>query len=291
MAPPIPALFLIPVLAFSAAPEARLLQGSIRAGGLAVVELDTPAELPSARFGESRHRGFPHPSDPRHRSVVLVPIPVTTKPGPQHLEVESAGGAPQRLAFTVTPCPAPVLNVKVAPGKVEPSAEDKARILREREEILAIYAASEPRPLWTGPFADPLSSPMTCAFGTTRRFNGKLQSIHKGMDLRAATGTPVKAPANGTVRLAKDLFFGGNLVLIDHGCGLFTSLAHLSRIEVKPGQSVSKGQRIGLSGATGRVSGPHLHWGNSLDGVEVDPREVKRVTTTLSGTASPQGRH
>lgn len=280
-----PWLLSVSLVAFAGAPEPRLWQTQVRAGGVAVVEAPLSGGLhPIVRFRDTQYKSFPHPQAPEHRSITLVPIPVTTPPGSHVIQLEGVPAGPsRRLPLTVQACPAPVLTVRVDPSKVEPSAEDKVRIQREREEILAIYASPEATPLWTSPFAAPVGGVMTCRFGTARRFNGKTQNIHKGMDLRAATGTPTHAPAAGRVRLAKDLFFGGNLVLIDHGCGLFSALAHLSRIDVAPGQAVSKGQRIGLSGATGRVSAPHLHWGTSIQGVEVDPLDIQRCTAELTG--------
>lgn len=276
----IPAL----TLTLSAAPSPKLLATQVAPGGLLPVVLEGGgAAQPAlrARLGERTHPFFPHPADPEHRSAVLVPIPFDTPPGPRELVIEGEGSE-QRLAFTVLKGHHPTLTLKVAPQIAQPSAEDLARAKREREEILACHAASPATRRWSAPFREPLRSTLTCGFGATRRFNGVTQSVHKGVDLRAATGTPVQASAPGVVCLAKDLFFGGNLVLIDHGFGLFTSYAHLSRLEVKPGQTVAMGERLGLSGATGRVSGPHLHWGSSIGSVEVDPRELKRWTTVLA---------
>jgi murein DD-endopeptidase MepM/ murein hydrolase activator NlpD len=104
--------------------------------------------------------------------------------------------------------------------------------------------------------------------------NGEVRSIHAGVDFRAAAGTPVRAPAGGRVALAADHYFAGTLVIIDHGLGLFSFLAHLSSLSVTEGQEVGRGEVIGLSGATGRVTGPHLHWSVRLPGARVDPLSV-----------------
>ena len=114
-------------------------------------------------------------------------------------------------------------------------------------------------------------------------FNGKLASIHKGMDFHAATGTPVHAANGGVVVLARPLYYEGNCVVIDHGLGLYTISMHLSRIEVKEGQSVTAGELIGLSGATGRVTGPHLHWAVRWHDAYLDPAKLLALETVPSG--------
>ena len=135
-----------------------------------------------------------------------------------------------------------------------------------------MFAASAPEPLWSGDFRAPVNAPPTDSFGTRRIFNGKLASVHKGMDFRAPMGTPVRAGNSGVVVLARPLYYEGNCVVIDHGLGLFTISMHLSRIDVNEGQRVSTGERIGLSGATGRVTGPHLHWAVRWKDAYLDPR-------------------
>ena len=114
----------------------------------------------------------------------------------------------------------------------------------------------------------------TSSFGRRSVLNGQARSPHSGTDFRAATGTPVRAPNGGRVVLAADQYFSGNTVILDHGQGLFSFLAHLSRITVRDGQIVARGEEVGLSGATGRVTGPHLHWTVRLDGARVDPLSV-----------------
>jgi murein DD-endopeptidase MepM/ murein hydrolase activator NlpD len=108
-------------------------------------------------------------------------------------------------------------------------------------------------------------------------FNGKLASVHKGMDFRAALGTPVKAGNSGVVVLAQRLYYEGNCVVIDHGLGLYSLAMHLSRIDVREGQTVARGERLGLSGATGRVTGPHLHWAIRWQGAYLDPAKVLKL--------------
>jgi murein DD-endopeptidase MepM/ murein hydrolase activator NlpD len=140
-----------------------------------------------------------------------------------------------------------------------------------------VFAVSAPQPQWSGSFRAPVTAAPTDSFGTRRMFNGKLASIHKGMDFRAAMGTPVRASNSGVVVLARKLYYEGNCVIIDHGLGLFTLSMHLSRIDVREGQRVAQRERLGLSGATGRVTGPHLHWAVRWQGAYLDPAKMLRL--------------
>ena len=168
-------------------------------------------------------------------------------------------------------------SLKVAPGFVEPGPEALAQIQNEGKLKEKIFALSAAEPLWSNSFRAPVSAPPTDSFGTRRMFNGKLASIHKGMDFRASMGTPVKAGNSGMVVLAQPLYYEGNCVVVDHGLGLYTLSMHLSRIDVRVGQVVSAGERLGLSGATGRVTGPHLHWAVRWQGAYLDPAKVLRL--------------
>jgi murein DD-endopeptidase MepM/ murein hydrolase activator NlpD len=167
--------------------------------------------------------------------------------------------------------------LKVAPGFVEPSPQAFAQIQEEIKLKDQVFSSSAATPLWTTSFRPPVSAPPTDSFGTRRMFNGKLASIHKGMDFRAATGTPVKAGNSGVVVLAQPLYYEGNCVVIDHGLGLYTLSMHLSRVDVRVGQTVATGDKLGLSGATGRVTGPHLHWAVRWQGAYLDPAKVLQL--------------
>jgi murein DD-endopeptidase MepM/ murein hydrolase activator NlpD len=153
--------------------------------------------------------------------------------------------------------------------KVEPGRDDLARIERERE----ITEAIKRRFSDTAPATDfmlPASGPLSSRFGLRRVFNGQPRNPHAGLDVAVGTGAPVKAPAAGVVANTGDYFFNGNTVYIDHGQGLITACMHLSRIDVRAGQAVRKGDTLGAAGATGRVTGPHLHWA-ILNNTPVDP--------------------
>jgi murein DD-endopeptidase MepM/ murein hydrolase activator NlpD len=127
---------------------------------------------------------------------------------------------------------------------------------------------------WFGDFRPPVATTTSEGFGTRRTFNGKLASIHRGLDYHAAPGTPIMAANSGEVVLARELFYEGNCVMIDHGLGFMTIYMHMSQLDVREGQKVEKGQRLGLSGATGRVTGPHLHMAVRWQGAYLDPAQL-----------------
>jgi murein DD-endopeptidase MepM/ murein hydrolase activator NlpD len=162
-------------------------------------------------------------------------------------------------------------TLTVDPRHVRPSPQDLERIRREQAEVRQVYASGSRSRLWKETFQVPVPGEMHGPFGTRRVFNGELQSQHNGADFRAQTGDPIRAAAAGVVRLSKDLFYSGNAVILDHGAGVFTSYSHMSRIDVKVGQTVARGAVIGLAGATGRVTGPHLHWTVRVGAANVDP--------------------
>ncbi len=151
-----------------------------------------------------------------------------------------------------------------------PDPETLKRIDQEKAAKTAAYNETSPHALWSGPFVQPLDSLITETFGVRRVFNGQILSEHHGVDFRAAPGTPVLASNSGTVVLARDLFFEGNCVILDHGQGLFTIYMHFSKFAVHEGDKVERGQKLGESGATGRVTGPHLHVSVLWRGVALD---------------------
>ncbi|MGB7266307.1 MAG: M23 family metallopeptidase [Terracidiphilus sp.] len=168
-------------------------------------------------------------------------------------------------------------TLTVAPKFVAPGLDELPRIKAEIALKDKVFSTSAPEPLWSGDFRAPVHAAPTDSFGTRRVFNGELDSIHKGMDFRAAMGTPVRASNVGVVVLAQPLYYEGNCVVIDHGLGLFTISMHLSRIDVHEGQRVRQGELIGLSGATGRVTGPHLHWAVRWQNAYLDPAKLLQM--------------
>jgi murein DD-endopeptidase MepM/ murein hydrolase activator NlpD len=160
--------------------------------------------------------------------------------------------------------------LRVNEGFVEPPPEDARRIVSDAERLNVIFGSVSDR-RWQGAFRPPVAGEATSNFGTRSVFNGRPRAPHAGIDYRGAVGTPIVAPNAGRVVLADDLFFTGNTVVVDHGLGLFTLLAHMSRMDVKVGDDVTTGSPVGLVGKTGRVTGPHLHWSVRLGAARVDP--------------------
>ena len=212
--------------------------------------------------------------------IGLAGIDLEATPGTTtaHITAQTRSG-PLDLSQNITIRPAHYRTGKltVKPDFVEPDPEELKIIDADREIKKEVFAKSAPEPLWQGSFRAPVHALPTDSFGTRRMFNGKLASIHTGMDFRAPAGTVVRASNGGTVVLARRLYYEGNCVIIDHGLGLYTLSMHYSRIDVHQGQHVTTGERLGLSGATGRVTGPHLHWAVRWQGANLDPAKLLKL--------------
>jgi murein DD-endopeptidase MepM/ murein hydrolase activator NlpD len=168
-----------------------------------------------------------------------------------------------------------VEKLTVAPQFVEPTTEELERAAEEGERLRAIFAGRSAERMWKGAFRFPLDGPRSGGnFGRRRILNGQARSPHAGLDIPALTGTPVHAAQRGQVALAEELFFAGNTVVVDHGLGVYTFYGHLSAIEVKEGGVVEAGEILGRVGATGRVTGPHLHWGLTVNEARVNPLQI-----------------
>jgi murein DD-endopeptidase MepM/ murein hydrolase activator NlpD len=281
--------------AYGSADAVSLSSANVANGQVAVLEfnlrdLDPAATDLQAVFGQNRIALFRHPIKPAGFYCGLVAIPISSPPQKAFIELQWTdfrGRHRARVAVHIVAGNYKKEALRVAPRHVAPSPQNLKRIKKEKNEILRIYASSSNTRLWYGSFNRPLSGDITSTFGTQRLFNGRLQSYHRGTDFRARTGTPVYASNFGVVRLAKNLFYSGNIVIVDHGKGIFTNYAHLSKIQVSEGRRVTGGEQIGLSGATGRVSGPHLHWGVKINGVYVDPLQFLTVMSDLLGQSKP----
>jgi hypothetical protein len=272
-------------------PRISLYGASVETGGTLLVEIDC-RQLPAAgrdlraSFREQPLRLFPHPAKGSGVYTALVGVALTSPLGPAAVEVAWVSGGrthTRSVPFDVTPGRYGEEALSVDPRHVRPSAKDMERIRREGEELKRIYASGRIPKGWRGGFELPVDGEVNGAFGTRRLFNGELRSQHSGVDFRAQTGSPVRSANTGVVRLAKDLFYSGNAVVLDHGAGVFTSYSHLSRIQVRAGQTVEKGEVVGLVGATGRATGPHLHWGVKVNSITVDPLAFVRVIAALEG--------
>ena len=215
--------------------------------------------------------------------TTILGVDLDTKPGDYMADVlvkMEDGRIDKREAMVkVVEKKYPTTELKVEERFVQLSKADQARANREAQETDAIYKTITSEAIWTGPFTIPIPGRSGTNFGHRRVFNGEPRAPHAGADLRATTGTPIQAANSGRVVLAKNLFFSGNTVILDHGWGIYSLYAHLSRIDVKRDTIVNNGQVVGLAGATGRVTGPHLHWGMRVQGARVDP-------FTLPGLAS-----
>jgi murein DD-endopeptidase MepM/ murein hydrolase activator NlpD len=165
----------------------------------------------------------------------------------------------------------------VAPAYVEPPAEELERIAEEREKVKRVWDSAESERQFARAFRLPVAARANASFGVRRVFNGQPRSSHDGVDLPGPEGEPVVAPAAAVVALADELYFSGGTVILDHGSGLFTTYFHLSRIDVEAGEAVGPGQRIGSVGATGRATGPHLHWGARLHRARVNPLDLLQL--------------
>ena len=236
-------------------------------GGVAVIDIGPAGNpLPAAYWGEQplaviRENG---------RCFALLGIPLDTLPGELQIRI-NRGGAVETKAVTIgiKNYPEQRLTIKDK-RKVEPSPEDLARIEREQKITEAVKKRfSDEQPDTT--LAQPSPGPLSSRFGLRRIFNGQPRNPHAGLDVAAGTGTPVRAPSDAVVANTGDYFFNGNTVFLDHGQGLITAYMHLSRIDVRPGQQVRRGELLGAIGATGRVTGPHLHWAVILNNTPVDP--------------------
>jgi murein DD-endopeptidase MepM/ murein hydrolase activator NlpD len=212
--------------------------------------------------------------------TAVVGIALAAQPGDAFISVQAAGGAqgdgsPRLLHYTVAPKQYKEQHLKVAPGKVDLSPEDQARYERERDHQAGVMATFTEQPagqaLASLRMRAPVPGRRSSSFGLRRVFNGQPRNPHGGMDIAAATGTPIVAPLAGRVIDVGDYFFSGGTVWLDHGRGLLTVYAHLSSVDVRVGDVVKAGEAFCKVGATGRVTGPHLHWGVMLNRNLVDP--------------------
>ena len=203
--------------------------------------------------------------------LAIVGIGLSIEPGDYHVDVQELGGGEQKLPFTVKAKAYSTQQLKVAPGQVNLSAEDEARVAEEQKKTRAALESRSPVAPSTLRLEQPVPGRRSSSFGLRRVFNGESRNPHSGMDIAAPTGTPIKAPLSGRVVDVGTYFFNGNNVIVDHGQGLLTMYCHLSKIRVEVGQELKRGEVLGDVGATGRVTGPHLHWGVSLNGSMVDP--------------------
>jgi murein DD-endopeptidase MepM/ murein hydrolase activator NlpD len=207
-------------------------------------------------------------------------VSLETKAGTYALQLKGVAGS-KEISFerriAVGRAKYPTIAVVVPKKFTEPSAEQLRQINRDKTLKQDAFQHFDPHRKWTGVFQPPVTARVSDVFGTRRVFNGETKSIHEGLDYAVPAGTPVSALNSGTVILAQPLYFEGNCVVVDHGQGLLTLYLHLSAFEVKEGDRVERGQEIGLSGGTGRATGPHLHVAVRWEGVYLDPAALLRL--------------
>jgi len=256
-------LALLPLVAGAQLPETEAVPG-----GVVVLALDdTGQAAPRVHFNDQRVLTVRHEG----RWHAVVGLPLSLVPGEHRITVAGADG-PRPVAFQVADKRYETQYLTIANKRqVEPTAEDLRRIAREQERIHRAFATWTELPPDDLRFELPAVGRFSSGFGLRRFFNRQPRQPHSGLDIAAPEGMPVTAPAAGTVIETGDYFFNGNTVFLDHGQGLISMYNHLSRIDVEKGMAVTRGQRIGTIGKTGRVTGAHLHWTVSLNNARVDP--------------------
>lgn len=254
-------------------PAKPVVQGDLR--GLRVTAAEPLIGL------EARFRGLTLPAPPGAEAyTILLAVDLETPPGPHPIEVKAQGKSGQqyhrRVQITVTDGRFPLQRLTLPKAMVDLDAESLQRVRREEAVLTSIWETWKGDPSWSHAFIAPLEGTLqvSSAFGLRRIINGQSRSPHSGVDFEAATGTPVRASNRGVVAYAGELFFSGNSVIVHHGGGLFTMYYHLQEYRVAVGQELARGDILGWVGATGRVTGPHLHWGARLQGARFNPERL-----------------
>ena len=253
----------VPLLSAAALPRQSAVPG-----GVALLPVgNSAAPAPVVTFGGKRVLTIADGA----QWIAVLGLPLATKPGKVTVDVQPLSGGHSQRSVQVLDKKYTEQRLKVAPGQVDLAPEDLARVEVEQQRIRgALNLFSDPAPA-TLTLREPVPGPRSSSYGLRRVFNGQPRAPHSGMDIAAPTGTPILAPADGTVVDSGSFFFNGGTVFIDHGNGFVTMYCHLSGWDVKPGDVVKAGQVIGKVGATGRVTGPHLHFGVTLNGALIDP--------------------
>ena len=193
----------------------------------------------------------------------------------------SDSGPEQRLNMEIREKDYGVRNLTLPQHMVDLDAETLARVRKESAVTNALWKAEPSNPLWDSPFMKPIPGEVIGPFGRRSVINGQPRSPHTGVDLRGKKGTPIKAINDGRVVLTSDHFFSGLSVVIDHGGGIQSMYFHMDKIQVQQGEMVEKGTVIGSVGSTGRVTGPHLHWGVRVNGSRIDPAQLVDKSSQL----------
>jgi murein DD-endopeptidase MepM/ murein hydrolase activator NlpD len=268
----------IPATAGSGSLRISWLPNTISAGSPCLFRVDGTNPIASIRGDWMGRQISFFPAGEHHAWYGLAGADVEAKPGSYRLSLEAtlADGAVVRDEQTVVVESGKYKTEKLTvPDKfVQPDPETLRRIEAEKKIKDAAFSHVIAQPEWSGKFVPPIDTTVSEGFGTRRTFNGKLASVHRGLDYHAKPGSPVTAANSGEVVLARELFYEGSCVILDHGQQFYTLYMHLSHLEVSEGEKVEKGQQIGLSGATGRATGPHLHTAVRWQGAYLDPAQL-----------------
>ena len=245
-------------------------------GGVVLITVTAPAAqdpsaAPRVYFGDAPVLVVPGGAGHKDQWLAVVGIPLAQPPGRAQLRISGPAATDATRSFEVRPARYRTQHLTVPPAQVDLSSADLASVEGEHERIHAALATYSPTLPATLRLHAPVAGQRSSSFGLRRFFNGASRDPHSGMDIAAALGTPVHAAADGVVVDTGDYFFNGNTVLLDHGSGLITMYCHLSKIAVQQGQHVRVDEVIGEVGASGRVTGPHLHFGVALNRAFVDP--------------------
>jgi murein DD-endopeptidase MepM/ murein hydrolase activator NlpD len=269
--------------------------GALKPGGVALIAVSAPDDL-TALAGDLAGRPVRFwPGASAREWNGLAGVNLDAAAGSIALTIQgttmSGASATAKVSLMVERYRYETRRIQVDPKMVNPPESELVRIKQEAQAMADAFAILTPQRLWRGAFDAPVPGTANSAFGRLTITNGKPTGRHQGADFRAATGTPVHAPNGGRVVLAQDLYFAGNTVIIDHGLGVFSLLAHLSRIDVQPGMMISRGDVVGQSGATGRVTGPHLHWAVRFGEMTVDPLSLMSAVANLHDEDAPHRAH
>lgn len=263
---------------------AALPHASVVPGGVAIIDVGAAADADPRVEWEGR-RVLTVIDGARRKAVLGIALAV--EPGEHALTARDAAGAARSIPVKVVAKKYREQKLTVPQRQVDLSPEDAARVEKEQLRLRALYDSFSDASPTTLALQPPIAGVRSDSYGSRRVFNGQSRNPHSGMDIAASTGTPIHAPADGVVVDVGEYFFNGNNVVIDHGQGFLTIYCHLSAFGVKTGDKVKAGQIIGKVGATGRVTGPHLHFGVVLNGAFVDPALFLPAVAKPAATAKP----
>jgi murein DD-endopeptidase MepM/ murein hydrolase activator NlpD len=240
-----------------------------RPGGTAVIELDVAGgeATPVVTFGGKRALVLNEDGN----WLAVIGIPLSQPVGEAEIKVRATGREASSIDFEVVPHSYREQRLNVSKSYVDLTEEQLSRVGRERKIIDSALTNFDEVTLNDLSLIAPVAGPRSSSFGLRRFFNDQPRSPHKGMDIAASLGTAIVSPVDGTVTATGNYYFNGNTVIIDHGQGFVTIYSHLDEISVEKGQQLATGAQLGMVGATGRVTGPHLHFGTYLNGTAVDP--------------------